>query len=166
MSSVIFSETHASIRPEKIRVADAKKTEAYLKDGLYIGGDKAINQVILRDIRRSANAGFERIVLDFDGLKDGQPAAISRAPYFQVSMTPDENRIVVTIFGDTKLQLDAKRIVAAFNKSEMIKKVQLLPKLLDDSWTFVLELKKGRAIEVFELGTPVRIILDIKGSKS
>jgi hypothetical protein len=38
----------------------------------------------------------------------------------------------------------------------------LLPRLNDDSWTFVIGLKPRQSVEVFELSKPARIILDIR----
>ena len=160
---------HAELRPEKVRVADTKKTQAYVHDGLVTGGDQAIDQVVVKDIRRAANADFERVVVDLEGTLNGEPAAIDRSPYFQVSITPDEKRVVFTVWGKPQLAFEAKKVIAGFKKSHLVDKIELLPRLEDDNWTFTLNLKNGQPVEVFELTNPVRVILDIKnksGSKS
>jgi len=177
MSHLIFSSLVAStlllpsvwaiadLRPEKIHVADAKKSKFYVKDGLIIGGDKAINEVVVRDIRRATNAGFERVVIDLEGNHNGEPAGIQRAPYYQIAVTPDERRLVFTLWGKPRLTFDSRKVVSAFRKSPAIQNVQLLPHLEEDSWTFVFEMKAGHPIEVFELSNPVRVIMDIQLSR-
>lgn len=155
----------ADLRPDKVNVADAKKTNAYIKDGLIVGGDRAVNEVVVKDIRRAVNPGFERIVIDLEGNRNGEPAAIQRPPFYQVAVSPDERRLVFTIFGHPKLSFDAKKIVAAFKRSPIIENVALFPVLEENSWTFVFELKSDQPVEVFELSTPVRIIMDIRTRK-
>ena len=152
----------AELRPEKVHTADTKKTETYIRDGLFIGGDKAIDEVWIKDIRRAANPRYERVVIDLEGNMRGEPAAIQRPPYFQVAVSPDEKRLTFTIWGKPKFSFDPKKILAAFKKSVAVQNVSLLPRLEDESWTFVLEMKGGYPIEVFELSNPVRIIVDVR----
>ncbi len=156
---------HAELRPEKVYVAENRKTQTYIKDGLIVGGDQAIQDVIVKDIRRAKNPLFERIVIDLEGNQGGEPAVIQRPPYYQVAVTPDEKRLIFTVFGKPKLQLDAKKIDAEFKHSQWVQGIQLYPKVEKDSWTFALEMKSGQAVEVFELADPVRIIVDIRNSK-
>lgn len=153
----------AELRPDKVHVADSKKTQAYIRDGLITGGDKAIDEVVVKDIRRASNAGYERIVVDLEGSINGEPAAISRPPYFQISVTPDERRIVFTIWGKPKLGFDSRRVVNAFKRSSVIQSVELLPRVEENTWSFVFGLKGESPVEVFELSNPVRIIMDVKG---
>lgn len=153
------------LKPENFHVAETKKTQFYIKDGMVVGGDQAIEEVTVKDIRRASNRGFERIVIDLIGNRNGEPAGIPRPPYFQVAVTPDERRLVVTVYGKPKLAFNAQRVIAAFKKSPNIKSVQLLPRLEDDSWTFVLETKSGNAVEVFELAQPSRVILDVQTAR-
>lgn len=144
-------------------MADAKKTKFYLRDGMVTGGDRAIDEVVVKDIRRGVNpAGFERIVIDLEGTKSGETAAIDRPPYYQVSVTPDEKRLVFSLWGNPKLSFDSKRVVAAFKKSKVVDAIQLYPRLEEHVWTFAMDMKKQRPVEVFELSNPVRIILDVK----
>lgn len=152
----------ADLRAEKIHSADGKKNRIYIRDGLVVGGDRAIDEFVVKDIRRAANPGFERVVIDIEGLRHGESAAIPRPPYYQVAITPDENRIVLTFWGKHRVNLDPGRIRASFRKSAVVKSVLLLPTIEEDTWTFALELKSGPPVEVFELGNPTRIILDIQ----
>jgi hypothetical protein len=160
-----FTSAQAAIRPDKVHVADSKKTQNYVKDGLIVGGDRAIDDVVVRDIRRAANAGYERIVIDLQGNQGGETAAIPRPPYYQVAVTPDEKRLVFTVWGHPKLNFDAPKVLKSFKKSPVVASVELLPRVENDSWTFVIGLKSDKPVEVFELTQPVRIIVDVKNSK-
>jgi hypothetical protein len=164
-ASFLSAVAQAELRPEKVYVAENRKTQTYIKDGLIVGGDQAIQDVVVKDIRRAKNAMFERIVVDLEGNQAGEPAAIQRPPYYQVAVTPDEKRLVFTIYGKPKLSLDAKKISGEFKHSQWVQGIQLYPKVEKDSWTFALEMKSGQAVEVFELADPVRIIVDIRNSK-
>ena len=152
-----------AIRPEKIHVAEARKTQAYIREGLFIGGDHSIDDVTINDIRRSITPGFERIVIDLQGNRGGEPAAIERPPYYQVAVSPDEKRLVVTVWGTPKLAFDPKKIAGVFKKKSAVTGLELLPKVENDSWSFVVNLSaKNAAVEVFELNRPVRISIDIR----
>lgn len=154
----------AAVKPEKVYLAEGKKSDHYIRDGLITGGDQAMNGFVIRDIRRAANQGFERIVIDMESGRSGEAPAIDRPPYYQVSVTPDEKRLVFTLYGKPRLAFDSKKIVAAFKRSAVVDKVLLYPTFDDTFWTFALELKAGRGVEVFELSNPTRVILDIRNN--
>ncbi len=156
----------AAFQPGTVHVADSKKTQFYVLDGLIVGGDRTVEDVVVRDIRRAANAGYERLVIDLEGNKNGESIALQRPPYFQVAVTPDEKRLVFTIWGHPKLGFDSRKVQAAFRKSSLVSKVDLLPRVEEDLWTFSVELKGGSPVEVFELANPIRIIVDIRSGFS
>ena len=150
------------LNSDHVHVVEPRKNKAYIKDGVFIGGDRAIDDVVVKDIRRAANLGFDRMVIDLEGNKNGEPAAISRPPYYQISVSPEEKRLTFTVWGRPKLHFNAKKVLAAFKKSPIIQKIELLPRLEDNSWTFTVNLKSGTPVEVFELSDPIRIIVDIR----
>jgi hypothetical protein len=153
----------AELKPDKVFVAEGKKSKFYIKDGLITGGDRAVNEVVVRDIRRATNPeGFERIVIDLEGTRGGEALGISRPPYYQLAVTPDERRLVFSVWGNPKLAFDSKRVLAAFKKSKVVERVALYPRVEENLWTFSLELRSGSPVEVFELSNPVRIIVDIR----
>jgi hypothetical protein len=156
----------AELRPGKVHTADSKKNLSYIRDGIFVGGDRAIDQVAVKGIRRSSQAGYERIVIDLEGTKGGEPAAIPRPPFYQVAVNPEEKRLVLTISGRPRLEFDAKKVSGAFSGSPAVQKVVFLPKVEEDSWTSVFELKSETPVEVFELVEPVRIIVDLKTAKT
>jgi hypothetical protein len=71
-------------------------------------------------------------------------------------------RLVFTVWGKPKLALQSDKIVKGFRRSKVVEKVELMPILEKDRWTFVLTLRKGTPAEIFELKNPLRVILDIK----
>jgi hypothetical protein len=167
LNLALIGLVHADLRPDKVYIAENRKTQTYIKDGLIVGGDQAINNVIVKDIRNAKNAQFERIVIDLLGNQNGEPASIQRPPYYQVAVTPDEHRLVFTVWGSPKLDFDAKKVASRFKTTALVPSIGLLPKIEQDSWTFTMQLKPDESVEVFELSDPVRIIVDVrKGNKS
>lgn len=160
----LFSKnSYPDVRPENVHSADTKKTKAYIHDGLIVGGgNKSKEPVIVKDIRRAVNPGFERIVIDLVNTTQGEPSAGQRPPYYQVAITPDEKRLVFTVWGKPKLGFNPKKVLASFKRSSVIQNIVLLPRLEDDVWMFVLELKSDSPVEVFELSNPTRVILDVQ----
>jgi hypothetical protein len=158
------ANTFAALKTEKIFIAEAKKSKTYIRGGVIVGGDWAIDDFAVTGIRRAANSGFERIVVDLDGNRAGEPAALDRPPYYHVSIMPELKRLVVTVVGKPKIALDPAKITAVFKKSQTVSKVELLPMVEKDRWSFVLHLKQATGVEVFELTKPTRIILDLQAS--
>jgi hypothetical protein len=158
-------DVFAAIKPERVHTAEPKKSNFYIRDGLFVGGDRAIDQVIVRDIRRAANPSYERVVIDLEGNSGGMPAAIDRPPYYQVAVSPDEKRLVVTVFGSPRLTFDSGKVASAFRRSKIFREITLLPAIEKDTWTFAFEMKNKAPVEVFELSNPVRIIIDVKAAK-
>jgi len=149
---------------QRVFQATGKKNQRYLTDGVVVGGDSAIQSVRIKEIRRASNPqGFERIVIDLEASRaDGEPTALERAPYYQVSINPEERRLIYTLWGKPQLDFQAAKVVAAFKKSPVVQSVEFLPLVHGDQWTFVLNLKSGRPVEVFDLSGPARIITDIR----
>jgi hypothetical protein len=152
----------AALQPEKVYPANSKKLEAYVRDGLIVGGDRAINEVTIRDIRRAINKGFERLVIDLEGTRNGESVAIQRPPFYQVAVNLEEKRLIFTLWGNPRFGFDARKITKTLKKSPLIDSVELFPKLEEDHWIFAINLKTARSAEVFELTNPARIIIDIK----
>ncbi len=165
ISNLLTSNAGADIRPEKVFVAEAKKTKFYIKEGLITGGDHAINDVTVKDIRHAANSDFERIVLDLEGNQNHESVAIQRPPYYQLAVHPLQKRVDMTLWGRPKLAFDPQKVIHAFKKSAVVQKMILLPRLEDESWTFAFMLKSESPIEVFELTNPLRVIIDIQRKK-
>jgi hypothetical protein len=154
--------SHAEISKEKVYLAERTKNNAYIKEGMFTGGDRSTDQIEIQNIRRSSNKKFERIVIDLKKGDGKKSTELSHPPYYQAAMHYEKARFDVTLFGSPRLTFNPKKVVSAFKKSSVITGIKLLPKLEDDSWTFYLELKPGSLVEVFELSQPARIIIDIK----
>jgi len=150
-----------ALSPQKIFMTDQKKTKHYIEDGIFVGGDRKIDQVALHDIRFAMSDQYERLVLDFDANHHGDKSWIKKSPYFQVSVEPDKNQMTVTLFGNPSLSLNFSQILTRFQKSKYIESVQFFPVLDDDRWTFVIALKQPAVTEVFELVSPARVVIDL-----
>jgi hypothetical protein len=161
----------AEIPKEKVYLAGSIKNNAYIKEGLFTGGDRSTDQVEILNIRRSSNQNFERIVIDLKKLGDPKFPQLQHPPYYQAALHPSKARLDMTLWGNPRLSFNPKKVLAAFNKKSAKKNsaivaINLLPKLEDDTWTFYLDLQSGSLVEVFELTQPVRIIVDIKKKPS
>lgn len=153
---VLFGTTlsaYAALDASRVHRAEPKKTQTYVREGLVLGGDRAVTDVMVKDIRRATNAGFERIVIDLDA---------ARAPFYQVALEPEQKRIVFTVYGRSRLGLNAPKIHALFKKSPLISRVEIFPQIDDESWSFALHMKAAVPVEVFELSQPTRVIFDLK----
>ena len=161
-AALLTSSALASLKPDRVYVAEDRKTNHYINDGLITGGDRTIDSVVVKQVRRAPNAGFERWVIDLEGTRHGEAVSIPRPPYYQIAMNADEKRMMVTVYGNPKLSFNSKQVLTQLKKSPLVASVDLLPRLDDQSWTFAVSFKKVRPIEVFELGTPTRVIIDLK----
>ena len=151
------------IRPEDVYVADSRKTHRYVRDGLVVGGDQAVNDITIKNIRLAKGGrNYERLIIDIQGNRDGDPNRIFRPPYYQIAVKPIENQLVMTIWGRPKLEFSARSVKEKLKMLRHVRAAALFPILEEDRWTFVIEARKAREIEVFELSDPVRIVVDIK----
>ncbi len=156
------------IQPEDIHIAESRETDLFLKKGVISGGDRNVSYVMVKNIRRSLEKnkrGYERIVIDLQGNRNGDPARIIRPPFYFVGIKNAEKKIEFTIFGKPRLGFNAEKIVRQtkkLRKKSIIEDLELLPLVEKDRWGFSLKLKKVAGVRVFHLSNPVRIILDIK----
>lgn len=156
----------SGIKPDQIYVADAKKSKSYVGNGVIVGGDWAVDDFTVSGVRRATNAGYERVVIDLEGNRGGEAVLVDRPPYYHVAISPESKRVVVTIMGKPRLGFDPSKVSAAFKKSALVNKVELLPLVERDRWSFVMDLKRAGSVEVFELSKPTRIILDLQALAS
>ena len=143
--------------------AGGNKTQNYITDGFFAGGDRSVTATKLKDIRRAKSGeGFERIVFDLEPLTDDRHAV----PYFQVQPAVGGDGLVVSIWGDVAYDFDGKKIRKAFEKSANVKRLNILPQVEDGLAMIELVLDSGKSdkkakFEVFRLTQPARIIVDI-----
>jgi len=162
IGKIAFAAKGGGPRPQDVHIADVRKTSVYMNDGVFVGGDAVVDNVSFKNIRHSNNSKFERVVLDIEGNQSGLPAELKRPPYYQIAMEPDRKRIMVTVWGAVGIDFNKKQVIDSFKKSALVKRINVLPQLETDRWSFVLDMKKDRPIEVFELSQPTRVVLDIK----
>lgn len=152
----VRSESRAALLPEKVHVAEGRKSDAYIQDGLFVGGDRVVQDVVIKDLRRAMNpAGYERIVIDLEG-------SSARTPYYQIAVNRDEKRLILTLWGHPKFSSNPQKIVGAFKKSPHVESIEFYPQVEDEFMTIVMNLKTTQPVEAFELSSPSRIIIDLK----
>jgi len=150
------------LNKDNIIAAQSKKLKRYIEDGLVTGGDRAVNDVVVLDVRFAKNQGYERIVLDLEGNLDGRSTQVSRPPYYQVGIHSKLKRLTFTVWGQPKVAFDQNKVAKRFKKSKAVETIGFFPMLEEDRWMFTLNLAKNYEVEVFELQNPVRVILDIR----
>lgn len=151
--------------PDHVYTADAKKMDTYIREGLIVGGDRSVDDIMVLDVRHALNRDYERVVLDLEANPSAGAKTIDRPPYYQMDVSPEMKRIVITLWGKPKLGLKADKIMKNFRKSKLVKNVEILPNVEKDRWTFVLNMAENRPVEVFELSNPVRVIVDLRTRK-
>ena len=143
-----------------------EKTNRYFKEAVIRGGKPEVSGVSLKEIRRALNAqGYERIVFDFSMAKEepGGASPVGMPSYYQVAISPE--RVAVTLRGIEQVGLTAKGLKRAFQKSRMVKSVNVYPALNSKEVVVEFLLRRRVPTEVFELHDPARVVLDLKVSR-
>ena len=151
-----------SQKTHTIHAGTSEKDTPFWNDGLFTGGDSSIQQVIIKNIRYSIQPHHERMVIELSATQHGELAALTRPPLYQFFLDPKLNRLSLTFWGSPKLHFDPKKLHEMTQKSPLLSRLQLLPKLEEDLWTFGISMKKPIEVRVFELDSPTRIVIDIK----
>lgn len=138
------------------------KTNAYKTDGFFAGGQRSVTAVKLKDIRHSAKKGsFERVVLDLEPMVEDTV----KMPFFQVQLSPEEGRVVLSIWADVQYDFNETKIQKLFAASPHFKQVHMVPRVEDGLATieFLTSASKNQKpkVEVFQLTQPPRIIIDV-----
>lgn len=159
----------SGLKPDKVHVADHRKTDTWIREGLVTGGDGSIHDISVRTLRHgllggAKGKGVERVVVELSGPRKG---ILERAPYFHVAVTPELQQLSFTLWGSPKLQLDNPRILTSgfVSKSKIMQNgFKVSAPIEKDRWTLAMPLQKSApvAVEVFELSNPLRIVIDIK----
>ncbi len=132
------------------------KKNAYLSEGSFSGGDGANTDFHVSQIRVAANpAGYDRLVIEVE------PAS-GRPPFYMIENDPSNKRVQVTLYGKAKLDFSSQTALQQAKKTKHISKLEFLPLLGSDRFTFVIKTQVPVKTEVFELSQPSRIIIDLK----
>jgi hypothetical protein len=151
-----------ALDPERVHRAEGRKTEVYIREGIFAGGDRSVESVTVTGLRRGNNGRFERVVIDLGASRAGDPVALARAPFFQAGVRAKPRRVSLTLWGSPTLAFDTRRVQREFRQSRVIRRLELLPNLDGESWTFAMDLREDAAVEAFHLSDPARIIVDIR----
>lgn len=141
-----------------------KKVEAYIDEGVVIGG-RSGKTFSLLNVRRdlSPKLGMERVILDM-GDGSGRPLKGS-VNYFHASIEKNPPRVVLDLAQTVRSGVTDVRLREIFKKSPYVKKVDITADPEDSTASLVLVLKEPMDVEVFEMLSDIkasRIVIDLK----
>ena len=132
-------------------------------EGSVSGGDRSTSDFRVGQIRVAANpAGYDRIVLELQGNEEGEKSNLTRPPFYMVENDPGNKRLIVTVYGKAKLDFSRQTAMQQAKKTKHISKLEFLPVLDSDRWSWIVHTQVPVKTEVFELSSPSRIIIDLK----
>lgn len=148
----------------KYKQALDKKIDAYLDEGIVVGGRAGRGYSLLK-VRRdlSTKLGMERVILDIGDL-EGRPA-LGKVNYFQATVEKNPPRVVIDLAQLSRSAVDEATLKKTFAKSPYVKNVELSSDPEDHSASMVIFLRQPMLVEVFEMPSDKkasRIVLDMK----
>lgn len=137
------------------------KNNAYVTDGVFVGGKAAGQGTSLLNVRRgfSAKAELERIIVSL-GDKEAKPLR-SEPTYFQASLDSAQRRLVLDIAQLKMSKVSEMQVQRLFKSSPYVKNISFTLDPEDKAATMVVDLKQPMKLEVFKLGNPARIVMDL-----
>jgi hypothetical protein len=158
-----FQNAYAQFDAAGFKQALKLKKNVYTSDGSTSGGDRSSSSFRVSQIRVAANpAGYDRLVVEIQGNSGGEKTSLTRPPFYMVENDPSNKRIVVTVYGKAKLDFSRLSAAQQAKKTHTVSKLEYLPVLDSDRWSFVVHTQVPVKSEVFELSEPSRIIIDLK----
>ena len=153
---VLTQNAHAQFDENGFKQALKVKKNAYLSEGSFTGGDGANTDFHVSEIRVAANpAGYDRLVIQVKP-ENGRP------PFYLVENDPSNKRVQVTLYGNAKLDFSSQTAIQQAKKTKHVSRLEFIPILGGDRFTFVIHTQVAVKSEVFELNQPSRIIIDLK----
>ena len=154
---------HAQFDDLKFKQALKVKKDFYLSEGSFTGGDRTSSDFTVSNVRVAANpAGYDRVVIDLSGNHLGEKASMTRPPFYLVEVDSQGKRVMVTLYGKTKLDFSTMSSNQSAKKAKVISGFEFIPLANQDRWTWVIHTHQTAKAEVFELSQPARIIIDLK----
>ena len=131
-----------------IRSIEPSKKSVYVEQAIYQAGDFS-QRSKLSKIRHSnkSSKGYERVVLDFEG---------KTLPETYVFISSKDGKVNIDL-SNTEI----KKTVRPTINSNLIKEVNFFP-LANDILSMEIFLDKKFHVEVFQLKSPTRLVIDIK----
>ena len=162
--SLLWFLSQAALAASPYKHSLTEKKNMYLRDGVFVGGEAGSGSSLL-GVRRlfSEKAQLERVIVDL-GDRNSKPAG-KNLGYFQASVDPENNRIVLDIAQLKLSVVSEQKLRDTFRKSPFVASVDFTLDPEDRAGTIVLNLKRPMQLEVFELlvdKKPGRIVLDMR----
>lgn len=138
-----------------------EKKNAYLSDGVFIGGRAQVQGVALLGVRRafSPKSELERVIVSL-GDREAKPLS-DQVGYFQASMDPANRRMVLDIAQMQLSKVSEAQVQRLFRKSPNVASVEFTMDPQDKAASMVVNFKRPMRLEVFQLRKPARIVLDM-----
>jgi hypothetical protein len=163
VSMICGFSAHAQFDESAFRQALNVKKEIYRAEGAFSGGDRNSSDFRVTQVRVAANpAGYDRVVIDFSGNAMGEKSGLSRPPFYMVEIDGSNHKVNVTVYGKPKLDFSTQTAIQSARKTKTISKLNFVPLVNTDRWTWSIETQSAVKAEVFELTNPARIIIDLK----
>ena len=161
--SLISFNAHAQFDEAGFKQALKVKKDAYLSEASFSGGDRSHSDFRVSQVRVAPNpAGYDRIVIELSGNAGGEKSSLDRPPFFMVENDPSNHRVQVTVYGKAKLDFSSQAAAQQAKKAKLISRLEFIPLVDADRWSWVIHTQVAVKAEVFELSEPARIIIDVK----
>lgn len=158
-----LNSAHAQFDDLKFKQALKVKKDFYLSEGSFTGGDRASSDFTVSNVRVASNpAGYDRVVIDLIGNRQGEKSALARPPFYLVEVDPENKRVLVTLYGQPKLDFSTSTSNQSAKKTKVVSSFEFTPIVSKDRWTWAIHTRHTTKAEVFELTDPARIIIDLK----
>jgi hypothetical protein len=139
------------------------KKNAYTAEGSVTGGDRSISDFRVSQIRIAANpAGYDRVVQELQGNEGGSSSPLAHPPFYLVENDPSNKQVIVTLYGRAKLEFSRQQAAQQARKTKYISNMDFMPIVDEDRWSWIIHTQVPVKVEVFELSSPARIIIDLK----
>ncbi len=161
--SLISINARAQFDEAGFKQALKVKRNAYLSEATFSGGDRKHSDFRVDQVRVAPNpAGYDRLVIELSGNTGGLKTPLDLPPYFMVENDPNNKRVQVTVFGKAKLDFSSQSAIQQARKAKHIARLDFIPLVDQDRWTWTIKTQVPVKAEVFELSEPARIIIDVK----
>jgi hypothetical protein len=167
LSALVYQNIYARFAPERVLTALTSSSEQFISNGVFQGGDRTVLESAIQNIQRQTVKGShaERFVVQLQQLgqlEKGKAPLLQACPYYQVAIDPDNRRLSLSIWPQVADQLQIADLERQFVKSELIQKILLVPRLENEIWSLVFELKKTIEIQVYEQPSAQKIIIEAR----
>jgi hypothetical protein len=123
---------------------------------IITGGDSALKHSYVVDIRYGRQPGFDRYVIDLATDESKRP------PFYHAFRNSKTNQIKITVLGEIQPELNHPKIRRALSRSRWVDQIDVGAHSSKEYWTLDFQVQPGLVVDIFELSSPPRIVIDLK----